>query len=402
MLSIAWLLSSDYRAVRPRIVAGGVALQVGLMALLMFVPGFRDAIVLVNGVVSVLERATLEGTSFIFGYAGGGPLPFEPTDEGATFIFAFRVLPFVVVLSALSAVLFYWGVLPFIIRQFARVLDRVMGISGALGFGASASIFFGTIESCLLVKPYLARMTSAELFGLMTCVMATVAGTVMVIYASVLGDAMPGAMGHIMVASVISVPGALTIAHLMRPATAQAEEHDIQPDSGATSSVDALFQGMRSGVEVAVMIAASIIVLLAMVNLANQALALVPLETPLTLQRILGWGYRPLVWLIGVPWGEAGIVGELMGTKTVLNELIAYVEFGKLGPGALSPRTAILATYALCGFANVGSVGILVSGLAVLLPERLQELTRLGLLSVVSGTLTTLMTAAVAGVMTPA
>jgi concentrative nucleoside transporter, CNT family len=397
---IAWAFSENRRVVAWRPVAAGMLLTLGLGVLLLRVPLFKEIFFLVNDALNALEKATREGTSFVFGFLGGGPLPFAETYAGASFVLAFRALPLVLVVSALSALLFHWRVLPWIVKMFSLLLQKTMGVGGAIGLSSAANVFVGMVEAPLIVKPYIRNMTRSELFILMSCGMATVAGTVMALYASILSKVVPDALGHILIASIISTPAAIAISVLMVPGEAVATEGKLVPQ-GATSSMDAITRGTVDGVQLLINIVAMLLVLVALVSLANQILALLPevAGAPVTLQRALGIALAPLVWIMGVPWAEATTAGALMGTKTVLNELLAYIDLAKLPEGALSPRSRLMMTYALCGFANFGSLGIMIGGLATLAPERREEIVSLGGKTIVSGTLATCVAGSVVGVL---
>lgn len=400
-IGLAWLFSADRRAVSWRFVLAGLGLQFALAIILLKAPAVRDALFLLNKFVGVLEEVTTRSAGFMFGYLAGGELPYAEIKAGASYIVAFRVLPLVLVISALSSVLFYIGLLPWIIKMFAKLLRRSFGLSGALGFGAAASVFLGIIETPILVRPYLAAMSRGELFTLITCAMATVSGTVMVLYASIIGPYIPGAMGHILVASVVSVPAALLCAHLMHPGTPDKghdPDHFKLPRQGANAA-DALMRGTADGARMCVNIAASIIVMFAMVHLVNKGLNAVPGLSGLTLQGMLGWLMRPLVWLAGIPWAESAAAGELMGVKTILNEFVAYLQFAQNGGAGLSPRSSLILMYAMCGFANLGSLGIVVGGLTSMLPDRTEELFSSSVKAIAAGTLATLMTGAVIGLL---
>jgi concentrative nucleoside transporter, CNT family len=315
-------------------------------------------------------------------------------------VLAFRALPLVVVVSALSALLFYWRVLPWIVRGFSLVLEKTMGVGGAIGLSSAANVFVGMVEAPLFVKPYIRNMSRSELFVLMSCGMATVAGTVMALYASILSKAIPDALGHILIASIISTPAAIAISVLMVPGEATRTEGKLAPQA-ATSSMDALTRGTVDGVQLLLNIVAMLLVLVALVSLANQILALLPsvAGAPITLQRALGVALAPLAWIMGIPWSEATAAGALMGTKTVLNELLAYIDLARLPEGALSPRSRLMMTYALCGFANFGSLGIMIGGLATMAPERRDEIVSLGGKTIVSGTLATCVAGSVVGIL---
>ncbi|MDD2603341.1 MAG: nucleoside transporter C-terminal domain-containing protein, partial [Desulfobacteraceae bacterium] len=303
------------------------------------------------------------------------------------------------VLSALSARLFHWRVLPLLVRLFAKVLQKTMGIGGAEGVGVSANVFVGMVEAPLLVRPYLARMTRSELFSLMTSGMATIAGTVMVIYAALLSEMLPDAMGHILTASIISVPAAVMVAKIMVPEARTVTPGAVSDPEPATSAMDAVTRGTLQGVELLINIVAMLVVLVALVHLFNLFLQGLPAVAgqPLSLQRILGWVLAPVVWLMGVPWAEAPTAGALMGTKTILNEFIAYMDLSRLAPGSLSPRATLIMTYAMCGFANPGSLGIMIGGLGTMAPDRRREIVALGWRAIIGGTLATCLTGCIVG-----
>jgi concentrative nucleoside transporter, CNT family len=396
MVALAWALSERRGEVRWRLVAAGLALQLVLAGLMLLVPLLRDAVFALNAVLAAVERATQAGTAFVFGYLGGAPPPFTEANPAASYVLAFRALPIVLVVSALSALAFHWRILPGIVRAFGWLLGKTLGVGGAAGLSAAANVFVGMVEAPLVVKPYLARMSRAELFMVMVCGMATIAGTVMALYAAVLAPVVPDAIGHILIASLVATPAAITVAALMVPGPVTAETEAEIPRQDA-SAMDAVTRGTIEGVQLLLYITAMLIVLPALVHLANAILALLPLAEPLTLQRIFGWLFAPLAWLVGIPWAETHAAGALLGTKTVLSEFVAYLELARLPPGELSPRSKLLMTYALCGFANFGSLGILIGGMGVMVPERRGEIVELGMKSILAGTLATCMAAAMAG-----
>ncbi len=381
-----------------RVVTAGVALQLVLALLLLRVPRVHGVFAALNRLMLALDEATRAGTSMVFGFLGGAPLPYAETTPGASYVLAFRGLPMILVVSALSSLLFHWNVLPRIVRGFARVLERTLGIGGAEGVGVAANVFVGMVEAPLLVRPYLERMTRAELFSVMASGMATIAGTVMVLYATILGPVVPDALGHILTASIISAPAAVVVARLMVPARESATAGDVTPPHEARGAMDAITQGTLAGVQLVLSVVAMIVVLVALVHLVDIALAQLPRVggAPLELRRVLGWAMAPVMWLVGIPWDEAARAGALMGTKTVLNEFVAYLDLAHLEPGALSERSRLLVTYALCGFANPGSLGILIGGMGQMAPSRRGEIVALGARSIVAGTLATCMTAAIA------
>jgi CNT family concentrative nucleoside transporter len=400
ILFIAFLVSERRRAIRWRPVVGGVALQIALALLLIRFPPATRVFFLLNDAADALQRATDAGTQFVFGFLVGPPYPFAVTNPGAGFVLAFKALPLVLTISALASLLFHLGVLQIVTRTFAWVLRRVLGIGGALSLGAAMHIFLGMVEAPLLVRPWLARMERGEMFALMSCGMAGVAGTVMVIYAGILDPVIPNALGNILIASVVSTPAALAIAALMVPFSAgDGDAGRVVLPNPPHGPLDAIIKGIADGVPVLVGIIAVLLVAIALVTLANMTLTWLPLWDggPITLQRIFALPFRPLMWLIGFSWAESEIAARLMSTKTVLNEFVAYLDFARMTPDALSPRGRLMITYALCGFANFGSLGILIGGVGAMVPERREEIVQLGLRSMLSGTLATCSSGAIAG-----
>lgn len=446
LLLIAWCLS-EARSLRPswRWICGALLLQGVLAAIITRVPLVWAAMSYANAAVSAVERASLAGSSYMFGYLGGAELPFEVREGAqAPLVIAFQILPLVIVFSALSALLWHWGVLKWLVRGLSWLLQRSLGVSGVVGLSGGANMFLGVVESPLVVRAYLGRVSRAELFQIMVLTMATISGAILVLYATTLAQAVENAVGHMIAASLISLPAALLIARLMVPPETRVEgaEGGGPPDGGSAdgeaaeaaaeiaaearacnrspsaegesslpgaqmdemdegelryaSAIDAIVKGTADGMQLFLAVIAVIIVVFALVNLVDQMLALLPLvgEEALTLKRIFGWLFAPLMWLIGVPWGEAGVAGGLMGTKAVLNEYVAYLELAALGTGVLGERSLLIVTYALCGVANLASVGLLVSTLSTLAPERRAEFAGLGLKSWIAGNLASAMTGA--------
>ncbi|MES9986376.1 MAG: nucleoside transporter C-terminal domain-containing protein [Candidatus Thiodiazotropha endolucinida] len=396
---LAWLISENRRAFDWRVPVAGLTLQLILALLLLKLSLFQALFIQLNQVLLALQQATEAGTGFVFGYLGGAESPFLASDGGSSFVLAFRALPLVLVISALSALLFYWRILPLVVRFFSWLLQKSLGISGALGLGAAANVFVGMVESPLLIRPYLSKLTRSELFSLMTLGMATIAGTVLVLYASLLEGVIDNPVGHLLTASLISAPAAIMISRLMVPETqpgTAGELLDLQP---VNSGMEAIANGTIEGLKLLANIVALLIVLVALVSLLNQMLDLLPDITgePLSLQRLLGWLMAPLAWVMGIPWSEAITAGSLLGTKTVLNELLAYIDLIRLPADALDERSRLILTYALCGFANFGSLGIMLGGLGSMVPERRSEIVALGMKSIVAGTLATLLTGTVVG-----
>jgi CNT family concentrative nucleoside transporter len=403
LIGFAWLISEDRRAVVWKRVAAGLAVTIALAGLFLKVPPVTAAFSAANRMVDAIAAASRAGTSFVFGYLGGGPLPFELKFPGYEFVLAFNALPIVLLMSVLTTLLFYWGILPPIVRGFAFALNRTLGVSGAVGLSTAANIFVGHVEAPLFIRPYLAKLSRGELFVVMTGGMAGIAGTVLVLYSQFLRDSVPDAAGHLIIASVLGAPAAVLIGQIMIP-DGRTTPDDVLAltEPIADNTMDAIAKGATQGMALLLNMIAMLIVFVALVHLINAMLTLLPAPggEPITLQRILGLAMAPVCWLIGIPWSQAPIAGTLMGIKTVLNELIAYLELAKLPPDALEPRSRLIMVYALCGFANFGSVGIMIGGLTVMAPERRADVIALGMRSIVSGTLATLLMGAIVGLLT--
>jgi CNT family concentrative nucleoside transporter len=357
----------------------------------------------INDAVGAISAASRAGTSFVFGYLGGSALPFDLKAPGADFILAFQALPVVLVMSVLTSLLFYWKILPPVVRGMAWLLERTLGVGGAVGLSTAANIFLGMVEAPLFIRPYLAQLTRSELFLVMTGGMAGIAGTVLVLYATLLSPLIADSAAHFVIASVLSAPAAILISLIMVPETG--DKHTgaalADPDMQAASTMDAIVRGTHAGLELLLNIVAMLIVLVALVYLANAVLGLLPHigSAAISMQRMLGYAMAPVCWLMGLPWPQAVTAGSLMGVKTVLNELIAYVDLSKLGADALDSRSRLIMLYAMCGFANFGSLGIMIGGLGTMAPQRRDEINALGLKSIVSGTLTTCLMGAMVGVL---
>lgn len=407
LLGLAWALS-DNRHGHPgwRWITGALALQ-GLLAMLIVrVPFVWEAVGVVNKAVSAVEQATLKGSSYMFGYLGGAELPFV-LKQGAQppLVIAFQILPLVIVFSALAALLWHWGVLRWIVNALSFLLRRSLGVSGVVGLSGGASVFLGVVEAPLVTRAYFARVSRSELFQIMTLTMATISGAILILYATTVRAVVPDAVGHMIAASLISLPAALLIARLMVPAGAEDSATEVDkedPGLRYEGSIDAVVKGTMDGMQLFLAVMAVIITVFALVALVDGMLAALPFVEgePLTLKRLLGWCLAPLMWLLGVPWNEAQAAGGLMGTKAVLNEYVAYLELAALAPGTLGPRSLLIVTYALCGVANLASVGLLVSTIGTLCPERRAEAAGLGMKSWVSGNLASAMTGAWIGLVT--
>ncbi len=407
LMGLAWAFSEN-RARLPgwRWMAGALALQGVLAVLIVRVPAVWAAVGLANDAVAAVEQATLRGSSYIFGYLGGAELPFA-LREGAQppLVIAFQILPLVIVFSALAALLWHWGVLRWIVNGLSFLLRRSLGVSGVVGLSGGASVFLGVVEAPLVTRAWFGKVSRAELFQIMTLTMATISGAILVLYATTLRAVVPDATGHMIAASLISLPAALLVARLMVPGTPEDDATEVDgeaSDLGYASSIDAVIKGTMDGMQLFLAVIAVIITVFALVALVDMALAWLPLVEgeALTLKRIFGWALAPLMWLIGVPWAEAQAAGALMGTKAVLNEYVAYLELAALPAGTLGPRSQLIVTYALCGVANLASVGLLVSTIGTLCPERRAEAAGLGMRSWIAGNLATAMTGAWIGLVT--
>ena len=398
---LAWLFSEGRKHINFRTLIAGLLMQVCLALILLKFPGSQDVFLWLNRGVRALAESTQAGTGFVFGYLGGGPPPFDEKNAAFTYILAFRGLPLVLVISALTSLFFYWRIIPWVVNGFAWILTRAMGIGGVEGLGAAANVFIGMVEAPLFVRPYLSRISRSELFTIMVCGMATIAGTVMVLYASILQSAVPGIMGHLLVASIVSAPAAITISKLMVPEVSTASEEALAAPRGARSAMDAITKGTIGGIQLLINIIAMLVVFVALVYLINLFLRFLPQVSgePITFQRLVGYVMAPVAWLMGIPLSEAVTAGGLMGVKTVLNELLAYLNFAALPQGVLCERSRLIMIYAMCGFANFGSLGIMIGGLGAMAPERRDEIVGLGIKSIVAGTMATCMTGALVGML---
>jgi len=401
ILLIAYAFSEARKAIlfKPLIIA--IFIHVTLAIIFLKLPVFKEFFLLLNELVRALETATTTGTTFVFGYLGGGEAPFEieTGKEGQMFLLAFKALPLVLVMSALSYLLYYYRILPAIVKSFSYLLQKTLNVSGSVGLSVAANAFIGMVESPLLIRPYIKNMTRGEIFSVMVAGMSTIAGSVMILYANILSSKVPDAMGYILTASVLNVISTLIISMLMIPHQNDLQSEKIVLPKMADSAMDAIVKGTSDGVKLLINIIAMLIVLVALVSLINQGLHLLPEfnNQPITLQGILGVIMAPLTFFIGIPYSEILTTGSLMGTKVVLNELIAYIDLLNLPADALQDRSKIIMTYAMCGFANIGSLGIMIAGMTAMSPEKRDEIISLGVKSVFAGVLATCFTAAVVG-----
>lgn len=409
IIALSWACSENRVTIKTqwKWIIGALLVQLALAIIILHVPFVWDVISLANQGVLAIEQATLVGTSFMFGYAGGAEVPFVLKEGAAApLIIAFQILPLIVVFSALAALLWHWGILQFLVHGLSWLLQKTMGVSGVVGLSGGANIFLGLVESPMLIKAYLAKISRSELFMVMVLAMATISGAILILYATTLSKTLPNAVGHMIAASLISLPAALLIARIMVPedregsgeTAAQLSNTDLKYEN----SIDAIVRGTLDGVQLLLAVIAIIVVVFALVALIDQILMILPLVDgdPLTLRRILGWIFAPLMWAIGVPWSEAADAGALMGTKVVLNEYVAYLDLAAMEVGTFSARSQLIITYALCGVANLASVGLLVSTIGTLCPVRRGDVSKLGMRSWIAGNFATAMTGAMIGLIT--
>ena len=395
-------LSAKKSAINYRHILIAIGFQILLAFALIKVPLIIKIFSYLSEGVIALQAATTQGTTFVFGYLGGGNAPFMDGGSGSSLIFAFGILPLIIVMSCLTALLWFWKILPFIIRGFSKVFEKLFNIGGPIGLGATANIIMGQVEAPLLVRPYLSKMTKKELLILMTAGMSTVSGSIMIALVMMLQPQFVDVnlIQHLITASILSIPAAIMYANIMIPSNDATEfDADAVPKI-YESSMDAITRGTRDGLEIALNVGAILIAFIALVSLADSILGLLPVvgDAPLSLQRILGWIFAPIVWLMGVPWEESIEAGKLLGIKTALNEFVAYAQLAVIEDDLLSDRTKLITLYGLCGFANFSSVGILVSGIGAMSPERKKDLIDISIKALVGATLASCMTGLVIGI----
>jgi concentrative nucleoside transporter, CNT family len=400
IVGLCWVVSENRKRFPWRLAIGAILLQFALILATFAIPGSQVVLDGINNSVKGLEEATAKGTQFVFGYLAGGAQPYPVENQGALFTFAFNVLPLVIVISALSALLWHWRILKWLTLGFGFLFQRTMGLGGASALAVAANIFLGMVETPLVIRAYLDKLSRSEIFLMMVVGLGTVAGSTMVAYATILSPVLTNAAGHVLVASVVSAPAAVLLARIIIPEKPGEGGENANYSSALKydSAIDAIVKGTADGLMVVLNISAVLITFVAFVALVNVILGNFWLGgEALSVERILGVLFAPIAWLTGVQWSEASQAGWLLGVKLTLTEFVAFIELGKIAPEAMSERTRMLMTYALCGFANIGSVGITVTGLSVLLPERRQEVLGLVWKALLGGFLATLMTACIVG-----
>ena len=397
LIAIAIPFSDNYKLINLKYIAYGILAQVILGLILIKLPLVTTAFEYLAEGVTVLQEGTQKGAQFLFGYQG-------PVTEGYPVLletFAFGILPYIIVLSCLSAMMWYWGVLPFIVNMLSKVCQKLFNIGGPIGLGAAANVFLGQVEAPLLIRPYLDKLSNKELLILMTTGMATVAGSVMIALITILqvqfGDI--NLIQHFITASVLSVPAAIIYANIMIPSNEVTDFEGSKTPKIYKSTMDAITRGTSDGTSIAISIGAILIVFIALVYFANSFLGLIGNQFGLeiSIEGILAYVFAPIAWLMGIPWNEAIIAGELLGIKTTLNEFVAYGAMANLEDGLLSDRSKLITLYGLCGFANFSSVGILVSGIGAMAPERKSDLIDVSFKALVGATLASCMTGLVVG-----
>ena len=405
VLLICWAVSENRRRFPVKLAVGAILTQAVLVLALFGVPPLRDALQGVGIVVDGLATSTQTGVAFVFGFLAGTPgQPYPLTDAGALFVFAFRVLPVILVVCALAALLWHWKILVWITQLFGVVFEKTMGLRGPPALATAATVFMGQVEGPIFIRSYLPSLSRSELFMLIAVGMACVSGSTMVAYATILKDVLPGAAAHVLTASIVSAPAGILLARIIVPRDAAIEQTQTYDPAAAKrydSSIDALIKGTNDGLQIVLNVGATLIVFVALVAMLNGILGQFPnvAGEPLSVERGLGIVFAPLAWAIGVPWKDAPAAGSLLGVKLVLTEFTAFIRMGAIPLDAMDPRTRVLMTYALCGFANVASVGINLAGFSVLVPERRNEIVGMVWKAMMAGFLATCLTAAIVGLL---
>ncbi|MEM5517703.1 nucleoside transporter C-terminal domain-containing protein [Henriciella sp. AS95] len=403
LLAIAWAWSSGRNRIPYRTVAIAIGLQVGFAFIMFTVPFLRTALQSIAAGLGVLLQATGEGTRFAFGYLAGGPAPFDEVNPENNMILAIQILPLMIVVSAIAAILWHWGILEKLCQGIGFVLQRTLGLSGPLGLGTAASIFLGMVEAPMIVRPYLERMSRADIFLVMTAAMATVAGTVMALYITLLQVTIPEAASHVIVASFMAAPAAIAMARIMQPPEPadDAIQKEVPPPKLYQSTMDAFARGVQDGVNVFIFVVGMIVVAVALIALTDIALAAWIPDVdggPVTTGRLFGWLLAPFMYLLGIPWEDCVDAGRLIGIKMVLNELLAFIDLSAIAEGQLAPRSRVMLIYMLCGFANFGALAIMVGGLSAMCRSRRQDFLDLGLKSMWAGVMANLLNGTLLGI----
>ncbi|MGB1663047.1 MAG: NupC/NupG family nucleoside CNT transporter [Gammaproteobacteria bacterium] len=404
LVCIAIPFSQNRSSINYRHIFAAIILQIILAFALLKIPFIVQIFAYLSEGVTALQAATQEGAEFVFGYlSNSSTSPFESSGTGNSMIFAFQILPLIIVISSLSALLWFWNILPLIIRAISKIFEKLFNIGGPIGLGATANIIMGQVEAPLLVRPYLSKMSEKELLILMTAGMSTVSGSIMIALVSMLAPQFPdiNLIQHLVSASILSIPAAIMYANIMIPSAEVTNFDGNSVPKVYDSSMDAITRGTRDGLDICLNVGAILIAFIALVSLLNSLLGILGGWigiTDLSLQLILGYIFFPIVWLMGVPLSETLASAELLGLKTALNEFVAYGALANIEPDALSDRSKLITLYALCGFANFSSVGILVSGISAMAPERKNDLIKVSIKALIGATLASCMTGLVIGI----
>jgi CNT family concentrative nucleoside transporter len=419
LIAVAWALSSKRAQISWKLVGWGLGLQVAFALLVLRTPLGVAMFDGLNHVVHAVLGYGTEGARFVFGNLVDNEVPVGSLDANGSFLaspdtvarsgafFAFRILPNIIFISSLMTVLYHLGIMQRVVRSVAWVMQRTMQTSGAETLCAASNIFVGMMESPLVVKPYIERMTESELMAIMTAGLATISGSVLAAYAGMLSPFEPDAAGHLIAASIMSAPAAFVMAKLLVPETEEPTTLGLLTEDVARDDVnviDAAARGAGEGLRLALVVGAMLIAFIALVSMLNGVIGWVGALggfSDLTLERILGGVLAPVAWMLGIPWADAGLIGQMIGVDFVLNEFVAFARLsGTLASGqAIDPRSVVIGIYALTTFANFGSVAMTIAGIGAIAPSRRQDLARLGLKSMLAGLLASLATAAVAGIL---
>ena len=397
LILIAIPFSESIQKIKVKFIIYALLIQTSLAFILLEIPFISSFFDVMSMAVESLRLSAIEGSSFVFGYLGGGDAPFEVSNNQNLPIFAFTFLPMLIFLSALSALLWHWKILPFLIKLLAKLFEKPLDAKGPIGLAATANIFLGQLEAPLLIKPYLNKMNQRDLLIIMTVGMSTIAGSVMVLYITWLDDKFTGVIGHFLTASILSVPAAIMFSNILIP-SAQTELKTAKEDLKMyESSMDAISVGTKDGLNMFLSVIASLIVFLSLVALADFILGIFPnvYGEPISLQRIAAFIFAPIAWLMGIPFAEIIPAGNLLGTKTIFNELIAFNDLRDLDTNILSERSQLIMLYGICGFANISSVGILLGGLSAICPEIRGTLLKIAFRALFAATLASCLTGTV-------
>lgn len=398
---VAILLSNNRRQIKIKPIVIGLIFQVGLALVISRLHIIIELFQWLNKAVIALCHATMQGTSFVFGYIGGGPAPFVEKAGETQYLFSlgFQALPLIIVIAALASILFYLRILPCVIRLISWLIRKPLGVGGPMATGIASNLFIGMCEAPFVIKPYLYKLTYSELFTLMTCGMAGVAGTVMALYVTILSPIIPDVLVHVISSVIISVPAVIMISRIIVPETEPVTIGSEISSRRALNVIDALINGVKQGTEAFVSILAMLIVLIALVAFLDKLLAVLPTFEghKITITYLLGFVFAPFMWLMGIPWHEVHVAGQLMAQRMVLNELVSFQSLANLPHGVLDHRVTLMLMYAMCGFANFTGLGIMLATYNILIPKRRKEFIQVGIKSMLAGTLCTCMTGTIIG-----